>query len=108
MAQKTIKNNIQKIVREYGSLLANKWPIEQLIVFGSHAKGTAHEWSDIDLCVVSPSLGKHVFDEMVALDKLTPQVDDRLEVHPMSPQDLLNPYDTLATEIRKYGIPIKI
>jgi predicted nucleotidyltransferase len=27
---------------------------EQFLLFGSQARGTAHEWSDIDLIVVSP------------------------------------------------------
>lgn len=79
-----------------------------MIVFGSHAKGTNHEWSDIDVCVVSPRLGNEVFDEMVALDKLTASIDDRIEPHPMNPTDLNNKYDTLATEIRKYGIQVSI
>lgn len=27
---------------------------EQILLFGSQARGTAHEWSDIDLIVISP------------------------------------------------------
>ena len=33
-------------------------PVERAILYGSQAKGTADEWSDIDLLVVSP-----VFDQ---------------------------------------------
>lgn len=29
-------------------------PIERGVIFGSHARGTATQWSDIDLLVVSP------------------------------------------------------
>jgi predicted nucleotidyltransferase len=37
-------------------------PVEAGIVFGSHARGQADEWSDIDLVVLSPR-----FDEPFAL-----------------------------------------
>lgn len=108
MAQKQLAPEIKDIIKKYSVVVAHKWPITKMIVFGSQAKGTSHEYSDIDVCVVSPKLGNQVFDEMVALDKMTAQIDDRIEPHPMSPSDLLNKYDTLATEIRKYGIEVKI
>ncbi|MSQ09825.1 MAG: nucleotidyltransferase domain-containing protein [Dehalococcoidia bacterium] len=28
--------------------------LEAVILYGSHARGSAHEWSDIDLAVISP------------------------------------------------------
>lgn len=30
-------------------------PVEHLVLFGSHARGDTHEWSDVDLLVVSPA-----------------------------------------------------
>ena len=29
-------------------------PISRIVLFGSHARGDAHEWSDIDIVVISP------------------------------------------------------
>lgn len=108
MDQKQLNPQIEEIIKKYSIVVAAKWPITRMIVFGSYAKGTSHEYSDIDVCVVSPKLGNQVFDEMVALDKLTSTIDDRIEAHPMSPSDLDNKYDVLATEIRKYGIEVKL
>jgi len=58
MAQKTIlKSSIIRLVKAYGQDIAKrgiKW--DQLIVFGSQAKGTQHKWSDINVCVVSATL----------------------------------------------------
>jgi predicted nucleotidyltransferase len=32
--------------------------VDQAILFGSHARGTADEWSDVDLAVISPDFGR--------------------------------------------------
>jgi len=47
--------NLTDIIRRYRAEL-EKLGIraEQILLFGSQARGTAHEWSDIDLIVVSP------------------------------------------------------
>lgn len=51
MADKTIV----KIVQDYLRLVTqNGIPVRFGVLYGSYAKGTAHEWSDIDLLVVSP------------------------------------------------------
>ena len=35
--------------------LGGEWAAEQVILFGSRARGTAGEWSDLDVVVVSPA-----------------------------------------------------
>ena len=40
-------------------------PVERAIVFGSQVSGTATEWSDIDLIVVSPPFDKPSSDRAV-------------------------------------------
>jgi predicted nucleotidyltransferase len=51
MADKTIV----KIVQDYLRLVTqNGIPVRFGVLYGSYAKGTAHEGSDIDLLVVSP------------------------------------------------------
>ena len=58
-------------------------PVSFAVVFGSQAKGTWNEWSDIDLLVVSPH-----FDEMTGradlnlLWRLAAAVDSRIEPIP--------------------------
>lgn len=105
MAPKTILNDTPKrLIRKYRRVLINAGiPVKQMILFGSYARGKAKPWSDIDVCVVSPSFGKNAFEEMVKLAKLTATVDTMIEPHPFSPADLNDPYDSLAQEIRTYG-----
>lgn len=76
-------------------------------VFGSWAKGTAHEDSDIDVCVVSPNFGKDYIADMVRLRKISLPIDSRIEPIPLTPEDLADPYGTLASQIRKYSLPLK-
>ena len=56
MATKRISKKIIQMVNEYALRLKKeeRLPIERVIIFGSHAKGTAQHWSDIDVCIVSP------------------------------------------------------
>lgn len=105
MDTKTILSDTPRhLLRKYRAiLLAEGIPIEQLILFGSYAKGTAKPWSDVDVCVVSSTFGKNSYDERVRLAKLTLMVDTMIEPHPYHPNDLNNPYDSLAQEIRMWG-----
>ena len=81
-------------------------PVSQAYLFGSHASGHPHPYSDIDIFVVSPALGKDMIDEMVKLGTIADQIDNRIEVIPFSPQDYADPYDPLAAEIRRHGLPL--
>jgi len=53
------------------------------VAFGSQVKGGAHEWSDIDLIIVSPSFDS-LQDRSVVnlLWRLTARVDSRIEPIP--------------------------
>lgn len=108
MVKKTIKPSILKIVEQFGRAVKKKLPIEQIILFGSQAKGNTHEWSDIDICLVSKSFGQDFFDEKVMLDRIADPISTKIEPTPLHPSMLLNKFDTLAHEIRTHGIVIKI
>lgn len=105
MDQKTILADTPvNLIKKYRLVLqAHGIPIEKMILFGSHAKGTAKPWSDVDVCVVSPVFGKNGYDEMVRLMNLTSSVEDMIEPHPYNAQNLEDPWDPLAYEIRTYG-----
>lgn len=81
-------------------------PVSAAYLFGSHAKGTAKQYSDIDICIVSPKLGKDPIAEMVILRKIAHTVDSRIEPIPLSPADLNDQFSTLIAQIQKYGRPI--
>ncbi|MBU1085606.1 MAG: nucleotidyltransferase domain-containing protein [Candidatus Beckwithbacteria bacterium] len=106
MVKKTILTpKLKKEVSLYATQLRqNNINYQQLIVFGSHAKGKQHLGSDIDLCIVDRSFGKNRFEERVLLSKLKNQHTLNIEPHPYHPKDLANKWDTLANEINQYGL----
>lgn len=105
--QAVLSNDIINQVNVYARVLRQaQIPVEHLIVFGSHVKGTALQWSDIDLCVVSKTFGSDRFSDRVRLSHLTNDETMDIEPHPMSPEELADPWDPLAHEIRTHGIKV--
>lgn len=47
------KESLLKSLAAFKARLSEKMPVEKMIFFGSHARGRAHKWSDVDLIVVS-------------------------------------------------------
>lgn len=105
MAYQTILTDTpESLIRRYYAVLSqNGVNVDQLILFGSYAKGTARGDSDVDVCVVSRAFGKNMLDDMVKLKKLTIPVDTILEPYPFHPDDLIDRYNPLAAEIRSFG-----
>jgi len=79
--------------------------IEAAYLYGSQARGTATEWSDIDVALVSPDFSADLFQERLALMRLAAQVDDRIEPHPFRPQDF-DLSAPLVSEIRRTGVRV--
>lgn len=95
---------IKKIISNYKELLKDEGiKFENLYLFGSYAKAKPHDWSDIDIAVVSKKFGKDFFVEQMLLDKIADKVNYSIEPHPFSPSDLKDKWSTLALEIKKYG-----
>jgi predicted nucleotidyltransferase len=76
--------------------------IESAYLFGSYAKGTEHEWSDIDIAIISSDFIDNRFDERVHLMKLSCDIDTRIEPVPFRPERFTD-NDPLASEIKKTG-----
>ncbi|MDR1111078.1 MAG: nucleotidyltransferase domain-containing protein [Deltaproteobacteria bacterium] len=63
---------LNKIVGDYVADVRNAMPIDHAYLFGSYAKGTATEHSDIDLCFFSSSFeNQDTVDIMTRLFRLT-------------------------------------
>ena len=77
-----------------------------MIIFGSHIEGKAHSWSDIDVGIVSKVFGKDFHRELVRLLKLRGSDFLDIEPHPFSPDHINDPYDPLASGVRKYSVRI--
>ena len=101
MSEKTytieeIKEKLEKILKEQ--------PVYQVILFGSYAKGTENEDSDIDIAVISDDF-EDIYDCMAVLMGMTWDIDARIEPHPIKVKDFeeRNPF---VQEIIDTGIKV--
>jgi predicted nucleotidyltransferase len=107
--KKLLSDSPELLIRRYTRVLREAGiPVEQIIMFGSFAKGHPHPWSDLDICVVSRSFGKHPLRESMELAALTTRVDSMIEPHPYHPDALKDRYDPLAREILTHGISFPV
>ena len=104
MAQ--IPNRVLDIIKKYLTALKNNnIPIKQAILFGSFASGHYHEWSDIDLALVSEIFEGVRFDDRNKIRAITVSVSSDLEVHPYHPDDF-TPDNPFVKEILETGVKI--
>lgn len=66
-------------LKEYKKLLAKHMVFDQLILYGSYAKGNAHKDSDVDVAVVVDTISGDYFSTRPLLWKIRRAVDDRIE-----------------------------
>ena len=66
-------------LKKYKKLLSKHMNFDQMILFGSYAKGTAHEESDVDVAIVVQTLSGDLFSTRPLLWKIRRQIDDRIE-----------------------------
>ena len=100
---RSIIENFIKAIKQQGI------KIESVILFGSFAKGSQQETSDIDIAVISADFGKDRFEESKLLQKIAWRVDVRIEPIPLS-VDALNKDDwvPLIHEIKTNGLKLDI
>lgn len=79
-------------------------PIDKAFLFGSYAKGKIWDGSDIDICIISQNFGNDYSKDKRLLNKISLQVDPRIEPVAYSPEDFQNKYDSLVGEITRFGI----
>jgi uncharacterized protein len=91
-------------IQDMGTQIANEFNPQRIILFGSHARGTAGEYSDVDLLVVLPFEGKNFHKSMEILNHL----DSRLPIDLLArrPDDVQRRYtegDPLIREALNHG-----
>ena len=108
MAQKRVPKKVKKEIRDYVRILRDdNLPIHSVILFGSYAKGTPHQWSDIDLCIVSPKFGNPILAMQYLWKKRAKNSGLTVEPIGFSPKDFRDD-SSLIHEIKKTGIKIRI
>jgi len=97
------KKEVIKKVKHYKVLLGKHFDLDSVYLFGSFAKETNREDSDIDVAVVVKNISGEYFSVNPLLWKLRRQVDDRIEPVLI---DKNNDKSGFLDEIKKTGIEI--
>ncbi len=101
------KVNAKRIVKKYAEKLKErKYPFFAIYLFGSHAKGKAHKWSDIDVAVVTDKLKRNRDKNENLLWYIRRDVDTMIEPYGFTRRDFQDECDPMVHEIKKTGIKI--
>lgn len=105
MVEREIVKKIEEFVK---ALKRNKINVAKVILYGSRVSGKAHEYSDIDVAIVSPDFGKDRFEEGVRLFKIACKIDSLIEPVPISLESYeKDTWVPLIYEIRENGIELE-
>ena len=98
------KSTVIKTIGRYIDSISKKYQIENVILFGSYAKGSNHIDSDIDLAIVFKTVDD-IIDLQIELMKLRSDDDLLIEPHPFRLSDFNNT-NPFVSEILKSGIKL--
>jgi uncharacterized protein len=90
-------------VKQYSSLLSDSFQIKSVYLYGSYAKNTNREDSDIDVAIIVNKLEGDYFSITPLFWKLRRQIDDRIE--PILIEEEFDDADFIS-EIKTHGIRI--
>lgn len=104
MAKENVDVSIMDIVKRYIMEISKYYNIQEVYLFGSYAKGTNNEDSDIDVAIIINS-NQNTFDLLVDLMMYTQNIDLRIEPHPIKKEDFEsgNPF---VQEILNTGLKV--
>ena len=103
---KEINKEIAEIVDKYVAVVKENYDVVAIVLFGSYAKGTEHEDSDIDIAVVTDDIKTDKFDEEVKLTLLRRKIDSRIEPHIIKVEDYENDETPFVVEVKNTGIKV--
>lgn len=104
MVKRDVDISIINIVKEYVTKISKHYKIQDVYLFGSYAKGTNNEDSDIDVAIVI-NTDANIFDLLVELMMYTQNIDLRIEPHPIKIEDFKNG-NPFVEEIINTGLKI--
>ena len=107
MVERVIDREIMDIVNKYVEVILENYKVKAIILFGSYAKGTNHEDSDIDIAIITDDLKcADIFDEQLNLKKLRRNIDYRIEPHLIEVSDYDNVETPFVKEVINTGIKV--
>lgn len=107
MVERIIDREIMDIVNKFVQVILAHYEVKAIILFGSYAKGTNHEDSDIDIAIITDDLKcSDVFEEQLNLRKLRRNIDYRIEPHIIETADYDNVETPFVQEVINTGIKV--
>ena len=103
---KEINKEIADILDKYIAIVKENYDVVAIILFGSYAKGTENEDSDIDIAVVTNDIKTDRFNEGVKLTLLRRKIGARIEAHIISIGDYENDETPFVVEVKNTGIKV--
>ncbi len=103
-----IPKSVQKVIEDYIIKLSKEIPIKKVFLFGSHAKGSTHKYSDVDLAFFSD-----YFKDMSRVDGIhllllhAMDYDIDIEPQPFTWEEYEDP-DGIVAEILNTGIELQV
>lgn len=86
MVEKRVRN-LRKILNSFRRELEKKIRVEKMILFGSYARGTPRDYSDIDIAVVSPDFRNGGIGDYLFLDHTAREITPLIEAFPYTAKD---------------------
>ena len=106
MDKRLAERGIEETIIKYIDEVSKHYEIEAIIVFGSYAKGTNNEDSDIDIALIFKNLENDVIDEELNLMRLRRKIDTRIEPHIIKIEDYKKVSNPFVQEIIETGIKV--
>ena len=99
MADRRIVNSIKKYLQ---AVSRTGIPVKYGVLFGSYARGQEHEWSDIDLLVVSPRYDKKwTHKDWAKLWVIAAHTDSRIEPIPVGEKQFESHMDSMIIDVAR-------
>lgn len=93
------------IAKKFSAIVCKMYDVAEIYLFGSYAKGTASNDSDINIAIVASDFGEDVIDETLELMRLRRKIDMRISPHLFFPEEF-NDTNSVALDVKNTGIKI--
>lgn len=101
MFEKRIKN-LDDVIKRYIEELEKSIRVDKVYLYGSYSKHAEHDFSDIDIAVVSPDFEGGTERDYLLLGRAAMKVNTLIEAKPYRPESLINvsPMEFLSEIVR--------
>ena len=95
-----------KLVQDFAAELRTLVPVRQVILFGSYAHGTPHQWSDVDVAVIADQFVNAAYHDVTPFTQVLWKYPD-IEPHTFSTTRFANEAgDPFIETIKRTGIVV--